>query len=292
MLPDLQEQHAGESTRDRPARARTATVLRAVATDRSMTVITVITSMVLIVGAWWLWTTHGHVSGYIFPGPVSVAKSLWYGITDPIPSANLLHEFGITLEAAMVGLVVGAAAGVVIGALSAQFALAERLFMPYVFGVQTMPKVALAPLIFIWFGFGQMPKEIMAGLLAFFPVVVNTHAGMNLIDREARDLFTALRASRFQEMVKLRLPTALPLIFAGLEIGVVNALLGAVVSEFIAGQNGIGTTMIKLQSVSNTPGIFACLVILAVAGIVLHSIVRVIRLKVVFWIPAQHGRAK
>jgi NitT/TauT family transport system permease protein len=252
--------------------------------------VTVVLSMVAVVAVWWIWTAHSHVQSFVFPGPSAVARALWYGVTSPVDATNILYQLGITTLAAMIGLLIGGALGIVLGALAAQFKPAERLVMPYVFGIQTMPKIALAPLIFTWFGFGETPKEVLAGLLAFFPLVVNTYAGMNLVEQDSIDLFASLRATRLEEMVKLRLPTALPLVFAGLEIAVVNALLGAVVAEFIAGQDGIGTTMIKLQSASNTAGIFACLIVLAVAGILLHSIVRILRLKLVFWGPASHAR--
>ena len=270
--------------------ARRATLAGMAGNGRGATILTTVVSLVAVVAIWWIWTVRSHVQSFVFPGPSAVARALWYGISSPVSASNLLYQLGITTLAAIIGLLVGGALGIILGALAAQFKPAERLVMPYVFAIQTMPKIALAPLIFTWFGFGAVPKEVLAGLLAFFPLVVNTYAGMNLVDRDSIDLFASLRATRLEEMVKLRLPTALPLVFAGLEIAVVNALLGAVVAEFMAGQDGIGTTMIKLQSVSNTAGIFACLIVLAVAGVLLHSIVRVLRLKLVFWGPASHAR--
>src|SRR5262249_26061297 len=154
------------------------------------------------------------------------------GLTkSPTSKASLLYQFFVTFKAAMYGLVVGAVGGVVVGMLAAQFKSVERVLMPYVFAIQSTPKVAVAPLLMIWFGFGVTSEAILAGLLAFFPLVVNTFVGMNLVDRERLRLFAALRASKIEVMLRLRLPTALPMILAGLEIAVVQALLGAVVAE-------------------------------------------------------------
>lgn len=256
--------------------------------DRGLTAVTVVSSAVVVVFLWWLIVRESHTPSYVVPSPVSVAQTLWKGLTvSPASSQSLLHQFGSTFEAAMIGLGVGGVIGVAIGAVAAQFRWLERLLMPYVFGFQTMPKVAIAPLLMIWFGFGQTSKAMLAGTLAFFPLVVNTFTGMNLVEREHLQLFTSLRASKMDFMLRLRLPGALPMVMAGLEIAIIQALLGAVVAEFIAGQSGIGTEIVLFEQTSNTSGIFAVLVILAVAGALLHAIVRYIHRRVVFWLPVE-----
>jgi NitT/TauT family transport system permease protein len=221
---------------------------------------------------------------YLLPSPSEVWQSLWPGLTEnPTSRASLLYQFSITFKAAMIGLFFGAAAGITVGMVAAQFKWLERITMPYVFAIQTTPKVAIAPLLMIWFGFGLASEAILAGILAFFPLVVNTFTGMHLVDRERLRLFAALRASRMQVMTRLRMMTALPMILAGLEIAVVQALLGAVVAEFIAGQAGIGTQIVQFQSVSNTAGVFAAIIVLAAAGILLHTIVKFARTRFIFW---------
>lgn len=243
-----------------------------------------VTSFVCFVLLWWATVKIGDIPSYILPSPAAVWDALWPGLTqDPTSNSSLLYQFSITFKAAMYGLVVGALAGVTIGMLAAQFKPVERVLMPYVFAIQSTPKVAIAPLLMIWFGFGITAEAILAGLLAFFPMVVNTFAGMNMADREQLRLFAALRATKGQIMVRLRFMTALPMILAGLEIAVVQALLGAVVAEFIAGQSGIGTQIVSFQSVSNTAGVFAAIIVLAVAGILLHAIVKLARTKLIFW---------
>lgn len=251
---------------------------------RWQTALTFLASFALLVAVWWMVTASGQVQDYLLPAPDAVARSLIAGLTEPLTSeASILYQFGVTFRAAFIGLIVGGLLGVLVGTVAAQSALLERLLMPYVFGLQSMPKVAIAPLLMIWFGFDLTSKTILAGILVFFPMVVNTFTGMNLATREHVRLFTSLRASRLDVIFRLRLPTALPLILAGVEIAVVQALLGAVVAEFIAGQAGIGTMIIRYQSVNDTASVFGALVVLAAAGILMHSIVRFCRLRLVFW---------
>jgi NitT/TauT family transport system permease protein len=250
-------------------------------------VATLVLSLVAIVLIWQLVVSTAHLQSYVLPAPKAVAQDLWNGVSVPLGSqASLLNEFWTTFEAAMLGLCIGFFGGVLLGGVCAQFKFIERVVMPYVFGFQTMPKIALAPLILIWFGFGQTPKIVLAAAMSFFPVMVNAFSGMTLVNRDHASLFKALGATRLSVLLRLRLPTALPMIFAGLEIAVVEALLGAVVIELIAGQAGIGVQIVRLESLSNTAGIFAALIVLSLAGVILHWIVRFARKKIVFWATA------
>jgi NitT/TauT family transport system permease protein len=245
---------------------------------------TLVVSLAVLIAIWQIVVSVGHMQSYILPSPKSVIEDLWNGVTAPIDSsASLLNQFWITFQAALIGLCIGVGSGVLIGGVSAQFKLAERVIMPYVFAVQTMPKIALAPLILIWFGFDQTPKVVLASAMAFFPMMVNTFAGMKLARADHLNLFRALGSTRINVLLKLRLPTALPMIFAGIELAVVQSLLGAVVIELIAGQQGIGVQIIRLEALSNTAGIFAALVLLSLAGVILHWIVRFAKNKIVFW---------
>jgi NitT/TauT family transport system permease protein len=247
-----------------------------------------VASLVVLVVIWWAVVRLTNIQSYILPSPRQVWDALWPGITaDPTSSTSLLFQFWITFKAALIGLAIGSVGGALVGMIAAQFTWIERVLMPYVFALQTTPKVAIAPLLMIWFGFGLTSEAFLAGTLAFFPLVVNTFTGMNLVDRERMRLFKALRASRLDIMFRLRMMTALPLILAGFEMAVVQALLGAVVAEFIAGQAGIGTLIVQQQSVSNTPGVFASIIVLALAGIILHAIVKAVRVRLVFWQRAQ-----
>lgn len=258
--------------------------------ERQLTVATALGALIAVVGIWAALVAVLKIHAYVLPPPQQVAVALWTGVAQPIGSqSSLIYQVWVTFWAAMIGLLVGGGVGLLVGALSAQFHPLERLFMPYVFGFQTMPKIAIAPLIMIWFGFGQTPGVILAGMLAFFPMVVNTYAGMNLVDYDHLQVFRSLRATRTKTLVMLRLPTALPLIFAGLEIAIIEALLGAVVAEFIAGQAGAGTTILRFEGDSQTASVFAVLILLAVLGFLLHVVVRVLRRRLVFWQVAGSG---
>lgn len=258
--------------------------------ERQQTVFTVSAAFLVVMGLWSGLVALLRIPAYVLPAPQEVGVALWTGVAQPVGSqASLVYQVWVTFWAAMIGLIAGGGLGLLIGGLAAQFRPLERLFMPYVFGFQTMPKIAIAPLIMIWFGFGQAPGVILAGMLAFFPMVVNTYAGMNLVDFDHLQVFRSFRASRAMILMKLRLPTALPLIFAGLEIAIIEALLGAVVAEFIAGQAGAGTTILRFEGDSQTASVFAVLIMLAILGIVLHVLVRVLRGRLVFWQAGDSG---
>src|SRR4030081_497264 len=146
--------------------------------------------------------------------------------------------------------------------------------MPYAFALQSLPKVAIAPLIVIWCGFGDGSKVAMAALLAFFPMLVNSFAGMRSADLERIELMKALSATRLETYRKVKLPSAAPYIFAGLDMAVVYALLGTIVAEFLGAQRGIGVTITQAQAGTAGPSVSACLILLGVIGIALHLVIR------------------
>ena len=165
----------------------------------------------------------------------------------------------------------------------AEFRPVETALMPYAFALQSLPKVAIAPLIVIWCGFGDGSKVAMAALLAFFPMLVNSFAGMRSAEIERIELMKALSASRFETYRLVKLPSAAPYIFAGLDMGIVYALLGTIVAEFLGAQEGMGVVITKAQAVTDVAGVFAALVLLGVTGILLHLLIRRIERAVIHW---------
>jgi NitT/TauT family transport system permease protein len=221
---------------------------------------------------------------YLLPTPTEVVKALWNGLTAPInETSSLLFQIGSTMRAMVLGFVGGGLLGILLGMIISESVALERVVMPYVFGMQSVPKIAIAPLLLIWFGFGLTSKAVLAGLLAFFPVLINTYAGMRMVDRDSLRLFRSLKARRWQVLWKLKLPNALPSILAGLDIAVVQSLLGAVVAEFISGKDGIGVAILQYQFINDTAGVFSALTVLALTGIILHWGVRTVEKKVLFW---------
>ncbi len=224
------------------------------------------------------------VPSYILPAPEAVLNALWSGLAiDPASPKGYYLPLWSTLSNAAVGFAIGTGLGLVLGSLMAESRTVEKLLMPYAFALQSLPKVAIAPLVVIWFGFGDGSKIAIAALLSFFPVLINSFTGLRATEPERIDLMRSLSATRFETYRIVKLPNAAPFIFAGLDMAVVYALLGAIVAEFLGAQQGMGVVITQAQAVSDVAGVFAALVILGVLGIALHSSVRRLEHRVVHW---------
>src|SRR5690348_14462811 len=224
------------------------------------------------------------VPPYILPAPEEVFTALWSGIA--VAPSNALGWYlplWSTMSSALLGFAIGASLGIVFGSVMAEFRPVETALMPYAFALQSLPKIAIAPLIVIWCGFGDGSKIAMAALLAFFPMLVNSFAGMRAANVEQIELMKVLSASRLETYRLVKLPTAAPYIFAGLDMGIVYALLGTIVAEFLGAQEGMGVVITKAQAVTDVAGVFAALVVLGVTGVLLHLVVRWIEKSIVHW---------
>jgi NitT/TauT family transport system permease protein len=224
------------------------------------------------------------VPPYILPSPEDVFIALWSGIAVPPASAlGFYLPLWSTLSNALAGFAIGATLGLIVGSLMAEFRPVETAVMPYAFALQSLPKVAIAPLIVIWCGFGDGSKIAMAALLAFFPMMVNSFAGMRSADIERIELMKALSATRLETYRLVKLPSAAPYIFAGIDMGIVYALLGTIVAEFLGAQEGMGVVITKAQAVTDVAGVFAVLVILGITGVTLHLTVRKTQRSLLHW---------
>jgi NitT/TauT family transport system permease protein len=229
------------------------------------------------------------VPPYIVPAPERVWAALMSGIAvSPSSPLGLYLPMWSTLSKALVGFAIGAGLGLVLGSLMAEFRAVETALMPYAFALQSLPKIAIAPLIVIWCGFGDGSKIAMAALLAFFPMLVNSFAGMRAANLEQIELMKVLSASRLETYRIVKLPTAAPYIFAGLDMGIVYALLGTIVAEFLGAQEGMGVVITKAQAVTDVANVFACLIVLGITGVALHLIIRKAERSVIHW----SGRGK
>ena len=240
----------------------------------------------LVVGfvLWEIAVIFFQMPSYVLPSPRAVLVALADGLAQsPTNRAGFWYHLEDTLEATFVGFVIGSALGLVLAAAMAEFRPIERVLFPYIAAIQSLPKVAIAPLYVIWFGYQIESKIAMAATLAMFPVLLNALQGFLSVDRDRLELMASLDASRWQAFWLVKLPASLPLIFAGLNLGIVYALLGALVAEFIGAQRGMGVMVMQLQSVNDTAGVFAVLVVLAVVGYLLIASMRFIQHRVVFW---------
>jgi NitT/TauT family transport system permease protein len=233
---------------------------------------------VALVGGWELAVRLFDIPKIVLPSPSAVAAALWSGMT-----GDFLKHFGITFYETIAGFVIGSATGLVLGALIAQFPLLERTLYPYVVAFQTLPKVAIAPIIVIWFGYGVTSKIVITATIAFFPLLANTIVGLRAAPAEQIELMVAFTASRWQVFRLARLPQALPYIFVGLDVAIVLSVIGAIVGEFVGSQAGLGYLILQKNFSMDMAGVFAILIVLSAMGVGLHLLVNAVQRRVVFW---------
>lgn len=219
------------------------------------------------------------VPQYILPTPSAIAVSLFYGLR----SGLFIHHFFVTAFETLCGFLLAGFAGIAVGALVAQFRLVEKTVYPLLVALQTMPKIAIAPLIIIWAGYGLQSKVVIAGLISFFPVLVNTIVGLKACDQGKIDLMRSLRATRWEVFRMVKLPNALPFIFAGLNVAIVFSILGAIVGEFVGSKAGLGNLILESNFQFNIAQMFAILVVLGAFGVSMSLVVRVIQRRLLFW---------
>jgi NitT/TauT family transport system permease protein len=239
---------------------------------------------IVVLGAWFYFTRAGDIPIFILPTPLRFLKALSAGFTvDTHSRASFIYHALYTLKGALLGFAIGSSAGIIMGSVIAEFPVVEKGVFPYFFALQGLPKLALAPLIMVWLGFGGLSGVVVSCLGTYFPLLVNTVSAMGATDREALDLMRGLKATRWQTFRMVKFPGGLPIIFAGLRMSVVYSLLGALLAEYTGGHRGIGFLMIQQQGVLNTAGIFASLLILAVMSAVMSAVVRAVEKRVLFW---------
>ena len=146
-----------------------------------------------------------------------------------------------------------------------------------------MPKIAIAPLIVVWFGFDTSSKVVIAATVAFFPVLVNVVVGLKTIDAGKLELMRSLRATRWQTFRLVQFPNALPFVFAGLDVAIVFSVLGAIVGEFVGAQRGLGNLILQFNMTLDIAGVFAVLIMLSLMGVALHLIMQAIQRRIIFW---------
>ena len=220
-----------------------------------------------LLGVWELFVQMLDIADYILPPPSKILVKL-------VTSYELLIFHGkFTLVEALGGFVLGASTGTAFAIAMARSRLIERMLYPLVISSQTFPKEALAPVFVIWFGFGLTPKIIIAGLISFFPVVINTTRGLLSVDPLVLDLMRSLSAGQRQIFMKVRLPNAIPYLFAALKMCITLSVIGAVVGEFVGASAGLGHLIRLANSELATDLMFAALIALGAMGTGLFLIV-------------------
>ena len=242
--------------------------------------------LILIVGllvGWELAIKIFAIKPYLIPEPLAVIHQMinqW---------PHLWRETLVTTYAALGGFALSIVFGIPIAMLIAYSKLVESYVYPLLVFSQSVPKIAVAPLLVVWFGFGIFPKIITAFLLGFFPVVVSTVMGFKSVDSEMLDLVRSMKASRWQVFLKISLPHALPSIFSGLKVSITLAVVGAVVGEFVGANSGIGYVLQIANGNFDLPLMFAALVILSLVGVVLFAAVDVAERLMIPWHVSHRG---
>lgn len=236
--------------------------------------------LAFVIGLWEAVCVVFEISPVVFPAPSKIVVRFY----ELIATGQIWPHFFATLTSILSGMGIGVAAGLVVGALVSLVPVFERLVYPYLVALQTVPKIAIAPLFVLWFGYGVMSKVVITALVCFFPVLVSVIAGFQSTDRDQLDMMRAFGASRWQTLRRLRIPAALVVIFAGVEIASILAVIGAVVGEFVGAQRGLGYLITALNFSLDVPGVFAVLIFLSMIGMSLHGIVRFLSRRCVFWI--------
>lgn len=225
--------------------------------------------LLLVIGLWTLVTIIGNYPTFILPGPLHVLNEFIKIMTN----GTLWHHSQATLIEIMGGLALGLSTATILGYILAKSPFLERLVGPYVAALQSIPAVAIAPLLVIWFGSGRLSKVLICALIVFFPILVNTIVGIRSVDPGLKTLMRSLRAGRWQTFMMLEVPAAMPVLLGGLKIGVTLAVIGAVVGEFVGADRGLGFLINLSKGLFNTPLMFAALIALGGISLSLYSIV-------------------
>lgn len=242
--------------------------------------------LIVLICAWEGAVRIFNISLLMFPSPSSILLAL----KDGIVSGLYWQHLGITMFEMLAGLAIGAACGFTIGVVISEFEQTGKILFPYLVSIQSLPKVAIAPVIIMWFGFGIESKLVVVALITFFPILINTLSGLSIVDEQRIDLMRVLMADRWQAFLYVRLPSAAPTIFAGLNVAVVLALTGAIVAEFVGAQRGLGVLLMQSQTNLDTAGMFAVLVLLAGIGLAANLSVRRLERTVLYWAKRRDAR--
>jgi NitT/TauT family transport system permease protein len=237
----------------------------------------------VFIGIWQFVTGFGFVSPIILPTPWETLQDMIFVGKNLLSGGYLFSALWITILEVIYGFALAIAIGLSLGILVGETAFGEKAVMPYLVAIDTMPKVAFAPLFVAWLGFGIESKVALAAFIATFPIVVGTAAVLHAADENARMLFKTLGASRLQTLFKMKFPAGLPQIFTGLKIGAVGVMAGAITGEFLGGGKGFGEQIRVAASQLNTPRVFSLILYLSLVGLALYLFVQFTQRKVVFW---------
>jgi NitT/TauT family transport system permease protein len=231
----------------------------------------------IIILIWHYYVVLMQVPIVVLPTPLQVLKSM-------IDNAKILTEEGwVTALECLYGFALSLAIGIPIAVVMTYSHVANQMFYPLLVASQSIPKVAVAPILLVWFGTGIQSKLAMAFVIAFFPVVVDTATGLRSTSPDLLELARSLQCTRLQTFFKIQLPSALPSIFSGAKIAVTLSVIGAVIGEFIGSNEGLGNLLLTANSQLNSPLVWASLTVLSVLGMILYGLVVLVEKLLMPW---------
>jgi NitT/TauT family transport system permease protein len=243
-------------------------------------------TLLALLALWQLAVMVLDVPEYVLPSPVSIFEHL--ALPQPDANYNWSRHIGATVTEVLIAFVVTAVVGFVIAVILTWSRTVRELTMPALIFLNSLPIIALAPIIVLWFGYGLGTNVLIGFLVAFFPLVINVSQGLSRVEEDLLDLVRYMNASKWQVFVKIRFPKSLPYLFSGLKICSTMVVVGAIVGEFIASDRGLGYIIINSQYTMNTPPIFAALFVVSAIGVGLFGLVSLAERLLMPWIrPAE-----
>ena len=229
--------------------------------------------LVIVIALWIVAAQNEWVTPLLLPKFSAVLVAFDHGLIQ----GDWWQHIGITMKETGLGFVIGVFLGLVVGALFAFVKPLHTAFYPYVIALMSFPKIAIAPLLIVAFGYDMTPKVIIATMLAFFPVMTSATAGLSEVNPDELNLMKAMGASKRQELRYLRIPNAMSYVFPSLDVALIGALLGAVAAELIGAQGGLGYVLSQGQAYGDVAGMYGVLILLAFLGALMHVVITIIR---------------
>ena len=236
-------------------------------------------SVGVFIAIWWIYVAVKHVPAYILPSPPKV----WNSLEKMFVKGTVYPHLWTTTYEVILGFVIGAFLGIVLGYIFIKVDALKTMLMPYLIFLQTAPKIALVPLFVVWFGIGLVSKVVLIISMVLFPVLSGMMLGLESIPPDVRNLMKILKASKWQVFSQVEMQYSLPALFASLKVGIVQAVIGAIVAEWMSGKQGLGYILTYASSTYDTPMLLAGIIVTIILGIATYQVISVLEDKFLYW---------
>lgn len=236
-------------------------------------------SVGVFIAIWWIYVAVKHVPAYILPSPPKV----WNSLEKMFVKGTVYPHLWTTTYEVILGFVIGAFLGIVLGYIFIKVDALKTMLMPYLIFLQTAPKIALVPLFVIWFGIGLVSKVVLIISMVLFPVLSGMMLGLESIQPDVRNLMKILKASKWQIFSQVEMQYSLPALFASMKVGIVQAVIGAIVAEWMSGKQGLGYILTYASSTYDTPMLLAGIIVTIILGIATYQVISVLEDKFLYW---------